>query len=177
MNIISYKYGFRDIRNYEYSMRNGVIKLYSKSKDKGFMNYVDIAGNEHMDIFTRTISIHDKHIVEMYSLKLYMEINHQKEEVRIRNHKIVFAVEVQGLEKDLEQDCIMQAGFLPKDVQWDKYGLHWNHYSLDYKDFCNKFEPVRLYTIKKNLTANTESDHIEAGDIDFDEAALLFEEC
>ncbi|SHO48708.1 hypothetical protein [Anaerocolumna xylanovorans] len=173
MNIISYKYGFRDIRNYEYSMRNEVIKLYSKSKDKGFVNYIDVVGKEHDDIFMKTISINDKNIIERYSLKLCLEINHQKEEIRIRDNKIVFGVEVNGTDKDMEQDYMMRAGFLPKDVQRDKYGLHWNHYSLDYKDFGSKFENVRLYTVKKDLRTEAE----EVKDISFDEATLLFEEC
>ena len=43
-------------------------KLYSKSIDKGFMNYIDIIGNEHFNLFTKNISINDKRIIDMYSI-------------------------------------------------------------------------------------------------------------
>jgi hypothetical protein len=57
--------------NYKAKKRNGKIIITSKIKHNGFVNYVDVLGNEHSDIYMKEVMTDE--IDLLYSQDLYIK--------------------------------------------------------------------------------------------------------
>lgn len=107
-------------KKYKAKRRNNIIIITSKIKQNGFINYIDILGKEHSDLFMKEVSfdeveaVYEENIEVAYKGLYFQILTSVPKMADIQSEQLRIVTESEKLAKELDFEKLEQFVFIKK---------------------------------------------------------------